>query len=438
MKETMKYRRIICPEDVTYILDTLKSAGFKAYAVGGCVRDSFMGRTPHDWDITTSARPEQVKGLFKRTIDTGLKHGTVTVMLHGTGYEVTTFRIDGKYTDGRRPDSVSFTDSVVEDLRRRDFTVNAMAYNPDEGIIDPFGGVDDLERGIIKAVGSPLERFSEDALRIMRAFRFSAQFGFCIDPDTLAAAGNLAKNLDMISAERISSEFNKILLSCHPEIIADMYHAGVTQYFLPEFDGCMETVADGKNMGEYAVNVMKNVKPDRVMRNAALFFVFGVPKAGTPDEIPRRSVNTARDVMKRLRYDNNTIHGVEDVIRICRAGTDLTAPEIRRMLSVTGTLTFERFLELRTAEAGTYENGKRKELLDGIEKTRGKYIEITVKNGECVSLHDLAVSGNDIKAMGVEGKDVGRILRSMFDDVLDSPEHNTKNYLMGRYMPACH
>lgn len=438
MKETTKYRRIICPEDVTYILDVLKDARFKAYAVGGCVRDSFMERTPHDWDITTSARPEQVKGLFKRTIDTGLKHGTVTVMLHGTGYEVTTFRIDGKYTDGRRPDSVSFTDSVVEDLRRRDFTVNAMAYNPDEGIIDPFGGVDDLERGIIKAVGSPIERFSEDALRIMRAFRFSAQFGFRIDPDTLAAAGSLAKNLDMISAERISSEFNKILISEHPEIIIDMYHAGITQYFLPEFDRCMKTVAGGKNMGEYAVSVMKNVKPDRVMRNMALFFVFGVPKAGRPDEFPRRSVNAARDVMKRLRYDNNTIHSVEDVIRICRAGTDLTAPEIRRMLSVTGTLTFERFLELCTAEAETCEEGKRKELLSGIEKTRKKYIEITVKNGDCVSLHDLAVSGNDIKAMGVEGKDVGRILRSMFDDVLDSPEHNTKKYLMGRYMPACY
>jgi tRNA nucleotidyltransferase (CCA-adding enzyme) len=183
---------------------------------------------------------------------------------------------------------------------------------------------------------------------------------------------------------------------------------------------------------------MKNVKPDRVMRNAALFFVFGVPKAGTPDEIPRRSVNTARDVMKRLRYDNNTIHGVADVIRICRAGNELTAPEVRRMLSVVGTPTFERFIELLTAEAGTHKSGEKERLLENIAKTRDVYIDVTIKNHDCVSLHDLAVSGNDIKAMGVEGKDVGRILRSMFDDVLDSPEHNTKKYLMGRYMPARH
>ena len=191
--------------------------GYEAYAVGGCVRDSILGRVPGDWDITTSALPMQVKGLFRRTVDTGIQHGTVTVMLGRNGYEVTTYRIDGKYEDSRHPESVEFTPKLEEDLKRRDFTINAMAYNDEHGIVDIFDGVGDLQRKIIRCVGDPLERFTEDALRIMRAVRFSAQLGFSIEEETRKALKVLAPNLKHVSAERIQVELVKLLMSPHPD-----------------------------------------------------------------------------------------------------------------------------------------------------------------------------------------------------------------------------
>ena len=194
---------IEAPISVIKIIETLEQTGYEAYAVGGCVRDSLLGRTPSDWDITTSARPEQVKALFSHTIDTGIQHGTVTVMLEHVGYEVTTYRIDGEYEDNRHPKEVIFTSLLTEDLKRRDFTINAMAWNPQKGMIDEFGGMADLEEGIIRCVGSPEERFSEDALRMMRAVRFSAQLGYEIEPATKAAIRKLAPNLRSVSAERI-------------------------------------------------------------------------------------------------------------------------------------------------------------------------------------------------------------------------------------------
>ena len=203
------------PEKVNKIIKKLQEHGYDAYAVGGCVRDSLLGRTPADWDITTSAKPLEVKGLFKRTIDTGLQHGTVTVMLNREGFEVTTYRIDGEYEDSRHPKEVIFTGKLEEDLRRRDFTINAMAYNDREGLVDVFGGAKDLKNQIIRCVGEPRERFTEDALRILRAVRFSAQLGFAIEEDTAKAAGELADTLRKISAERIHTELVKLLVSPH-------------------------------------------------------------------------------------------------------------------------------------------------------------------------------------------------------------------------------
>ncbi|MBO7631761.1 MAG: CCA tRNA nucleotidyltransferase, partial [Lachnospiraceae bacterium] len=197
---------ILLPENVKRIIRTLETAGFEAYAVGGCVRDALFDRVPQDWDITTSALPEEVKGLFPRTVDTGIEHGTVTIMLGQEGYEVTTYRIDGKYEDCRHPDSVTFTRSLKEDLLRRDFTINAMAYNESTGLVDLFGGIEDLQAGIIRAVGNPTERFSEDALRILRAVRFAAQLGFTIEPETKQAMKTLSGNLKVVSAERIREE----------------------------------------------------------------------------------------------------------------------------------------------------------------------------------------------------------------------------------------
>ena len=230
--------KIRVPKNVENIIGTLESHGYEAYAVGGCVRDTMLGREPQDWDITTSARPQEVKALFRRTIDTGIEHGTVTVMIGGEGYEVTTYRIDGKYSDSRHPESVTFTPELREDLRRRDFTINAMAYNDRAGVQDLFCGQEDLDAHVVRAVGEPEERFREDALRIMRCVRFAAQLGFEIDPATYAAAEKLSGTLDNISRERIREELLKILVSDHPDYVTLLQDIGALKTVFPEFEKC--------------------------------------------------------------------------------------------------------------------------------------------------------------------------------------------------------
>ena len=233
--------RIQIPEKANRIIAALTEAGFEAYVVGGCVRDAILGRTAADWDITTNARPEQVKALFPRTLDTGLQHGTVTVMQGREGFEVTTYRIDGEYLDGRHPEKVTFTPSLLEDLRRRDFTVNAMAYNEKEGLVDAFDGLGDLKRRQIRCVGNAEERFTEDALRILRAVRFSAQLDFTIEAHTRAALSRFAPRLSKVSAERIQTELVKLLTSPHPERFRVVWETGISAVILPEFDACMNT-----------------------------------------------------------------------------------------------------------------------------------------------------------------------------------------------------
>ena len=232
--------RIHLPKKVKLILNTLQAGGYEAYAVGGCVRDSVLGREPDDWDITTSAKPQEIKALFGRTIDTGLQHGTVTVMLQREGFEVTTYRIDGVYDDGRHPREVTFTADLREDLRRRDFTINAMAYNEEAGLVDLFGGLADLEAGVIRCVGDAAQRFTEDALRMMRAVRFSAQLGFAIAQETKAAIRELAPGIRQVSAERIQAELVKLVISPHPDYLRAAWECGITAQIFPEFDRAME------------------------------------------------------------------------------------------------------------------------------------------------------------------------------------------------------
>ena len=224
------------PEDVSFIIIKLEERGFEAYAVGGCVRDTLIGRIPGDWDITTSALPAEIKETFRRTVDTGIEHGTVTVLLGDSSYEVTTYRIDGEYRDNRHPERVSFTDSVREDLRRRDFTINAMAYNERTGILDLFGGKEDLENGIIRCVGDADERFDEDALRILRAVRFAAQLDFDIEKKTAAAITGHAENLEAVSRERILTEISKLICSAHPEKISEIFELGLAAHISDFFE----------------------------------------------------------------------------------------------------------------------------------------------------------------------------------------------------------
>ena len=267
------------PKNAETILHILEKAGYEAYVVGGCVRDSILGRSPDDWDITTSAKPEQVKALFHRTVDTGLQHGTVTVLMEKEGYEVTTYRVDGEYEDGRHPKEVTFTASLKEDLKRRDFTINAMAYNPSSGLVDLFGGLEDIERKIIRCVGDPLERFTEDALRIMRAVRFSAQLGFAIEEETRKALKVLAPNLKHVSAERIQVELVKLLMSPHPDYLRVAYEAGITAEFLPEFDACMTTSQNTPHhcytVGEHILHSLCHVRADKVLRITMLLHDIG-------------------------------------------------------------------------------------------------------------------------------------------------------------------
>ena len=235
------------PRDVIYIINELYDNGYEAFAVGGCVRDCLLGKTPHDWDITTDASPQQVKSIFKKTVDTGIEHGTVSVILNSVGYEVTTYRIDGEYLDNRHPKEVIFTSNLKEDLMRRDFTINAMAYNDIVGLVDIYGGREDLQKGIIRCVGNAHDRFSEDALRILRAIRFSAQLGFEIDEETKNAMSELASNLKNVSAERIKTELDKMLLSDNCDRFILMSKLGICKVILPEFDAMLETTQENIN-----------------------------------------------------------------------------------------------------------------------------------------------------------------------------------------------
>lgn len=273
--------KIQLPDKVHHIITTLQDHGYEAYAVGGCVRDSILGRDPQDWDITTSATPLETKALFERTFDTGIEHGTITVLLEKEGFEVTTYRIDGKYEDSRHPKEVQFTRSLEEDLKRRDFTINAMAYNEEAGLVDIFDGLQDLDQKVIRCVGNAGERFSEDALRILRAVRFSAQLGFDIEEKTREAISDLASNLRNISAERIQVELVKLLVSPYPERIRLAYELGITSVILPEFDVMMVTEQENLHhcyhVGEHTIHTMMNIAPEKVLRLTMLFHDMGKP-----------------------------------------------------------------------------------------------------------------------------------------------------------------
>lgn len=436
--------KIVLPEKVTYIIDTLTQHGFEAYAVGGCVRDTMLGRIPMDWDITTSAKPEQVKALFRHTIDTGIQHGTVTVMIDHEGFEVTTYRIDGEYEDSRHPKEVVFTGELREDLRRRDFTINAMAYNDREGLVDVFGGAKDLENQIIRCVGDPSERFTEDALRIMRAVRFSAQLGFSIEEETKRAAGELAEALKKISAERIHTELVKLLVSPHPQYLKTAWELGITRVVLPEFDAMMETGQNNPHhcytVGEHTLKALESVCADRVLRLAVLFHDMGKPEKRSTDEMgidhfyghQKASEEIARRILRRLRFDNDTIAAVTKLVLWHECPWECTPCSVRKALNKTGAELFPMLLEIRHADLMAQSTYKREEKLQKLLESRRLYEEIMEKQ-ECISLKTLAVSGKDLIDAGMKpGKELGKTLDLLLHLVLEEPEKNTKEYLLSK------
>lgn len=429
------------PEKVKTIIETLEENGFEAYVVGGCVRDSILAKKPQDWDITTSACPEEVKSVFRRTVDTGLKHGTVTVLLGDDQFEVTTYRIDGEYLDGRHPMQVIFTPNLADDLMRRDFTINAMAYNDSRGLVDLYDGMMDLQKKVIRCVGNPDDRFDEDALRIMRAVRFAAQLDFGIEEKTWYSIASHAENLRKISAERIQTEIVKLLTSSHPEMWGDLYRLGITGVIMPEFDRCMETPQETPhhfyNVGEHTLRVLSGVPAEKVIRLAALMHDFGKPVVRFRDSLgrdhfsghDRKSAEMAGDIMKRLKFDNDT---TEKVVKLIYYHDYRPAPEakaVRRAIYKIGAELFPSYLQLQWADLNAQSLFKRKEKTERVLGVARLYEEI-LKEGDCLSLKDLKLNGNDLLVMGFKGKEIGRILRDALSEVLDDPSRNERGWLL--------
>lgn len=449
--------KIQMPEDVKYILEKLNYAGYEAYAVGGCVRDSILGRIPDDWDITTSAKPEEIKELFPKTIDTGIQHGTVTVMKNHTGYEVTTYRIDGEYEDSRHPKEVIFTSDLLEDLKRRDFTINAMAYNHLDtgenekytGLVDAFGGIEDIDKKMIRCVGNPIHRFEEDALRMMRAVRFSAQLGYEIEEETKKAIGVLSGNLANISAERIQVEFVKLLVSNHPDYLRSAYETGMTKVFFPEFDKAMKTKQNNPHhvytVGEHMLHSLNFVRNDKVLRLAMIFHDIAKPDTIQTGEDgidhfyghPDKSEEMARKILRRLRFDNDTIGKVCKLVKYHDRKLSLSPEKLRKFIVEIGPELFPFLLEVKEADMWAQSTYKREEKQRELEDVRRTYEKI-LEEKDCLSLKDLAVTGRDLIEQGMKpGKELGETLQKLFDYVLEHPEKNHKEDLLNLYKAIC-
>jgi tRNA nucleotidyltransferase (CCA-adding enzyme) len=440
-----KYNRKI-PQDARQIIQILEEAGHEAYIVGGCVRDLLMGREPNDWDITTSARPKEVKALFKRTYDTGIAHGTVTVILNKDHFEVTTYRIESGYEDFRRPDEVVFVDEITEDLSRRDFTMNAIAYHPIRGFIDPYLGQQDILKGCIRTVREAEERFTEDALRILRAVRFSAQLGFEIVPETLAGIQSCKELLIHISKERIRDEFLKILISQRPQTLENLYCLGLLPYILPQFEAAFTTPQQHPHhcydVAHHTIEAIKHIEPTPVLCLAALLHDIGKPMTLTQDRDGtthfyghvEASVKIAKSVLKDLRLDNQTIKEVTTLIAYhdYHLSHEMDKITIKRLLSYMGEETFDKLLLLQLADAKAQHPDKLIAKITRINQTRARKREI-IENNECYSLKQLAITGKDLIDRGVTpGKQVGEMLENTLTYVLENPHRNRKELLLER------
>lgn len=387
--------KMMMPDYVRRIITTLETAGYEAYAVGGCVRDTVMKRRPSDWDIAASAPPEKTMELFRRAVSTGLKHGTVTVLMRGGRAEVTTFRSDGGYSDGRRPDSVEFIGRLEEDLARRDFTMNAMAMDISGRVIDCYGGLRDIERRVIRCVGQPEKRFEEDALRMLRAFRFSAQLGFALDGELLRAVGLCAGKTVKLSAERVRDELNKILMSNRPRIVADVVEYGLVNRFL---DAC-KPIGDAAAIGRLPKSEMERWSA----------FSFLLTDAGT--------LESCGEFLKQLRLDGKTVKNASTGAELAGSELPKDGAGWKRLLSDHGV---QAVCCAASCAAVSGRAGCRREL--------GRVL----RSGECFSLKFLAVDG-DVLASRLEvseGELVGNLLKSLLDHVIEHPGDNEAEILL--------
>lgn len=439
-------RNIQIPHGANSIIQDLRKAGFDAYVVGGCVRDSLLDLEPKDWDICTSATPLEMKAFFAerniKTIDTGLQHGTITVNLGDSEqYEVTTFRIDGIYSDSRHPDSVEFVKNIELDLARRDFTVNAMAYDG-ERIIDPFHGQDDLNRRIISCVGNPDDRFGEDALRILRAMRFASTYGFAIEEKTSQAIHRNKEKLLNIAAERIQTELCKML--CGRGVLQILLeYSDVISVIIPEMSPCIGFDQNNK-YHEYTVydhicHAVENCGLNDIVIKLSLFLHdIGKPCCYTTDENGGHfyghgvySRDLAEKVLDRLRFDNKTKHDVLELVLFHDAVIEPTPKTVRRWLNKIGELQFSRLIEIRMADILAHKEGTQQSRIERCVSLAAIAYEIVEQN-QCFSLKDLEISGKDVMELLniTEGKRVGFVLNKVLDAVIDGSLKNERVHIV--------
>lgn len=440
------------PKGCKELINILHSNGYEAFLCGGAVRDSILGRPIHDYDITTSATPDEMMEVFKdkRIIETGLQHGTITILIDGEGYECTTYRIDGNYSDSRRPDSVTFTRNLKEDLKRRDFTINAMAYNDEAGLIDPFNGMEDIKYHKIRCVGRAEDRFSEDALRILRAIRFASQLGFVLEPDTDWNISKMYKNLENISIERINSEFCKIAASSDFCVQMVLYHE-VFSLFIPEIKDMLGFqqnnpyhIYDVWNHTVHAVQAYEcdyepDLNPRDLITSLAVFFHdIGKPHCYQDGEDGIRhfkghgrvSADMTNEIMKRLRFDNDTREKVVELVYYHDATFEVGKKYIKRWLNKIGEEQFRRLLNVRRADIKAQADMNQETRLQKIDNI--EYIlEEVLQDDECFSLKDLAVNGKDLITIGYKpGKEIGEVLNNLLDLVISGEYKNEKEKLL--------
>lgn len=428
------------PVQAERVLDILEKNGYEGYIVGGCVRDFMLGKTPSDYDITTNALPYEVERCFKdfKVIETGIKHGTVSVLIDGMAFEITTYRVDGEYKDCRRPENVEYTSKLEDDLSRRDFTINAMAYSSKRGIVDIFGGKTDIENKIIRCVGEPEKRFSEDALRIMRAVRFSSQLGFSIDKNSEFAMFKLRENLKKISAERIRCELDKMLMGKNVFDVL-MQCSGILEMFIPEIGECVgfdqHSPYHKYTVWEHTAHCIKNSPQDIYVRLTMLFHDMAKPVCYAPDENGRghfpnhakEGAVMAETIMKRLKYDNYAIKTVKQLIKY-HDEKFKNIKSVKRVLAELGEENFQRLMQVIKAD----NMSKHTFCLEMAEYSDevGRQAMQIINEKQCIKISQLAVNGTDLKNLGLEGRNIGKCLEHLLNEVIEENIPNEKQLLL--------
>ncbi len=428
------------PEQARAVIERLEANGFETWAAGGCVRDSLLGRAPHDWDLCTAATPAQMKDVFsgERLLETGLAHGTLTLLSDGLPLEITTFRVDGVYSDGRRPDFVKYVDHIHDDLGRRDFTIGAMAWHPERGLCDPFGGQRDLREGILRAVGNPDVRFREDGLRILRGIRFVSKLGLSVEPETASAMERQLPMLDHVSKERIRDELNGILCGRYVcRALRDF--VPVLCYVLPELSpmhGCeQQNPHHLYDVWEHSIRAVGQVPSSPPLRLAMLLHDSGKPSCKSVDANgighfyghPKASVDIAERIIRRLRYSNADAETILQLVRQHDVPLGETEKQVRRRLAQIGETRFRELLQIKKGD--TVGQGTHPEHISELCSTE-KLLNGVLTQDACFSLQQLAVNGNDMINLGLSGPEVGNMLRILLDAVLDEKIKNERAALI--------